>query len=58
MLEFGAQVQQCGIPLPGRVHARKASVMQLVTHVQGQLQVKTVGIRIADRRADAAELVA
>ena len=56
--EFGAQAQQRGIPLPGGIDARETAVVQLVTHAQGQLQVKAVGIRIADGRADACEMVA
>ena len=40
------------------IYAGKASVVQLVAHVQGQLQVQTVGIGIAHGSADAGELVA
>jgi hypothetical protein len=42
VLEHGAGTEQIGVPLPSRVAAVDASVVQLVEHGEGQLQVLVV----------------
>ena len=55
-LESAAQLQQAGIPLPSRVDAREAAVVQLVADVERQLQIQPVWIGFADRCGHPGEL--